>query len=78
VWGIVFVSNGFGADDSVLFFVEGYIDGVVDRLLPIVRTGLTVCSAVAIGGWEDFFELAKFVFLTVFTVWEWLREEGSV
>ena len=71
---LVSITDCFRPVDLVLGFIESDIDGVIDSLLPIVWSRFTIGGSVRIWGWEDFLELAEFVFLSVFAVWERLAQ----
>ena len=74
MWRLVSITDCFRTVDLVLRFIESDIDGVVDALLPIVWSWFAIGGSVRIWGWKDFLELAEFVFLSVFAVWERLAQ----
>ena len=74
---LVSIPDRFGAVNRVVGFIQTHVDGVVDPLLPVVWPRLATCAAVRVRGWEDFFELTKFILLAVFAVWERLTISRS-
>ena len=74
MWRLVAITDCFGTVDLVLSLIEADIDGVIDALLPVVRSRFAIGGSVRIRGWKDFLELTEFVFLSVFAVWERLAQ----